>query len=223
MNGQKTGGRQKGTPNKITTEIREFLASLVFDNMDLIKQDVRNMTTEQRAAFLPKILPYIAPKMKPKAEKDEQDIASERFKNFLSLAQMVDKWEEENDEQTDADNIPTQNNTTSNEGIQPLEQPRTMNLAESQYPDAPVQNNTFSNEEVQPLEQPHTMNPAEESDLSYPSDSSNKLFPPIASANPVSPAPSVKLVKQPTKPAPQRQHTPFYRNVKTKRTLKKRR
>ena len=45
--GQKTGGRQKGTPNKITAEVREFLTSLVFDNVDLILQDLRNMTTEE--------------------------------------------------------------------------------------------------------------------------------------------------------------------------------
>ena len=94
MKGKKTGGRQKGTPNKITAEIREFLASLVFDNMDLIRQDVRNMTPEQRASFLPKILPYIVPKLKPKTEKNEQDIACDHVKSFLNLAQIVNGWEQ---------------------------------------------------------------------------------------------------------------------------------
>ena len=93
--GQKTGGRQKGTPNKITAEIREFLASLVFDNMDLIRQDVRNMTPEQRASFLPKILPYIVPKQKLETEKDEQDIACDHVKSFLNLAQIVSSWEQD--------------------------------------------------------------------------------------------------------------------------------
>ena len=95
MKGQKTGGRQKGTPNKITAEIREFLASLFFDNMDLIRQDVKDMTPEQRVVFFPKILPYIVPKQKPKTEKDEQDIACEHVKSFLNLAQIVNSWEQD--------------------------------------------------------------------------------------------------------------------------------
>ncbi len=95
MKGQKTGGRQKGTPNKITAEIREFLASLFFDNMDLIRQDVKDMTPEQRVVFFPKILPYIVPKQKPKTEKDEQDIACEHVKSFLNLAQILNGWEQD--------------------------------------------------------------------------------------------------------------------------------
>lgn len=32
--GQKTGGRQKGTPNKVTTEFRETVQSILDDNRD---------------------------------------------------------------------------------------------------------------------------------------------------------------------------------------------
>ena len=189
--GQKTGGRQKGTPNKITAEIREFLASLFFDNMDLIRQDVKDMTPEQRAVFLPKILPYIVPKQKPKTEKDEQDIACDHVKSFLNLAQIVNGWEQEQ---------------------QPSHNP-----AEAQQHDPSAPSDSSDN--------PDYPNPSDSSDPSAPSDSSapsnnSAPFNNSASSDPsdLSTSP-VKPVKRPTKQMQQR--TPFYRNIKTKRTLKK--
>ena len=109
--GQKTGGRQKGTPNKITAEIREFLATLVFDNMDLIRQDVRNMTPEQRASFLPKILPYIAPKMKPQIddENDKQERKALQLQEYRQHAEQIFNWMEQNQQEQQP-----QDNTTSN-------------------------------------------------------------------------------------------------------------
>ncbi len=99
MNGQKTGGRQKGTPNKVTTEVREFLASLVSDNFDLIQQDFRNMTTEQRMTFLPKILPYIVPKQKPVSEEEERKQASLDLKSIGKTAQALMFWEQQQEKE----------------------------------------------------------------------------------------------------------------------------
>ena len=99
MIGQKTGGRQKGTPNKITAEIREFLASLVFDNMDLIRQDVKDMTPEQRAVFLPKILPYIAPKVKTVSETEGKSQASLDLQSISNTAQAIMSWEREQEKE----------------------------------------------------------------------------------------------------------------------------
>ena len=45
--GQKTGGRQKGTPNKMTAEKREFLGNLLSDNYELIQQDFTPQRLEQ--------------------------------------------------------------------------------------------------------------------------------------------------------------------------------
>ena len=234
--GQKTGGRQKGTPNKITAEIREFLASLVFDNMDLIRQDINDMTPEQRASFLPKILPYIVPKQKPKTEKDEQDIACDHVKSFLNLAQIVNSWEQDqqpsqNPAEAHLQNLPVPNTPASNCGLQPLEQPRPLNPAEAHYPvpspepePSPTDEDKFqtSNFKLQNLCQ-LSPNPAEaplndngqHPQSSDPSDSSSN------SASSAQSTSSDKPVKRPTKQVQQR--TPFYRNIKTRRTLKKRR
>ena len=99
MKGQKTGGRQKGTPNKITNEVREFLATLVFDNFDLIQQDFRNMTTEQRMTFLPKILPYIVPKVKPVSEEEERKQASLDLRSIGNTAQALMFWEQQQEKE----------------------------------------------------------------------------------------------------------------------------
>ena len=108
MKGQKTGGRQAGTPNKVTTEIRNFLSSLVFDNIDLITQDFRQLTTEQRMILLPKILPYIAPRMKPQTD-DEQEKQEQRtlqLQEYRQHAEQIFNWVEQNQQPQDTqDNI----------------------------------------------------------------------------------------------------------------------
>ena len=52
------GGRQKGTPNKLTTELRETLRNLVDEH--LVK-DMSFLTPKERAYLLVKLLPYIIP------------------------------------------------------------------------------------------------------------------------------------------------------------------
>ena len=229
--GQKTGGRQKGTPNKITAEIREFLASLVFDNMDLIRQDIKDMTAEQRAVYLPKILPYIVPKLKPKTEKNEQDIACDHVKSFLNLAQIVNGWEQNQQPSQNPAEAPLQSLSCSmpplsSGGLQPLEQPLPPNPAEAHYPvpspepePSPTDEDKFqtSNFKLQnicqrsPESRRSPLNDngqhPQSSDPSDPSDSSSN------SASSAQSTSSDKPVKRPTKQVQQR--TPFYRNIKT--------
>jgi len=201
MKGQKTGGRQKGTPNKITAEIREFLASLFFDNMDLIKQDVKDMTLEQRAVFLPKILPYIVPKLKPKTEKNEQDIACDHVKSFLNLAQIVNGWEQNQQ--------PSQN---------PAEAPYYGN---GQHPQ-PSNNSAPSDpsdpsELSDPSDNPSLSDYSDYSDYSAPSNNSAPSDPSDSSNNST---PSSTVVPSLTRPAPR---TPFYKAIDLKKTHNKRR
>ena len=65
MKGKKTGGRQKGTPNRTTKEAREFLESIVFGHFDSIDEVLKNMKDEDKAKYidaLNKLLQYILPK-----------------------------------------------------------------------------------------------------------------------------------------------------------------
>ena len=96
---QKTGGRQKGTPNKVTTSTRDFLNRLIEGNQDLIIENFRKLEPYQMMTILAKILPYITPKLATKTEKDEHDIALQQMNSYLQLAKIVNKWEEQEEEE----------------------------------------------------------------------------------------------------------------------------
>jgi hypothetical protein len=58
----KTGGREKGTPNKVTTDLRSVLQSIVSDELEHLQTHIDQMPDEQRTQVLLKLLPYVAPK-----------------------------------------------------------------------------------------------------------------------------------------------------------------
>ncbi len=99
MKGLKTGGRQKGTPNKITAENREFLSNLFSENYDLIQQDFLNLDSYQRCMVITKILPYILPKMQPVSETEEQKRAAEQLRLYSNIADKVFFWEQQRQNQ----------------------------------------------------------------------------------------------------------------------------
>jgi hypothetical protein len=99
MKGLKTGGRQKGTPNKITAENREFLSNLFSENYELIQQDFLNLDSYQRCMVITKILPYILPKMQPVSETEEQKRAAEQLRLYSNIADKVFFWEQQRQNQ----------------------------------------------------------------------------------------------------------------------------
>ena len=99
MKRQKTGGRQKGTPNKMTAEKREFLGNLLSDNYDLIRQDFLNLDSYQRCNILVKILSYIMPKVQPVSETEEQKRAAEQLSLYGNIANKVFFWEQQKQKQ----------------------------------------------------------------------------------------------------------------------------
>ena len=59
----RTGGRQKGTPNKITKSVREKLEKIVTRNMRTIQRDLDNIADpKDRLMILEKFMAYIVPK-----------------------------------------------------------------------------------------------------------------------------------------------------------------
>ena len=62
MKGLKTGGRQKGTPNKITSEIRDKISVLISGTVDSI--DVTTLTHFEKIKLLNALCQYVVPKLK---------------------------------------------------------------------------------------------------------------------------------------------------------------
>lgn len=58
----KTGGRQKGTPNKTTQTTKEFIQALLEDNQEQLQEDLKRLAPKDRVNALLGLLPYIVPK-----------------------------------------------------------------------------------------------------------------------------------------------------------------
>ena len=57
-------GRPKGTPNRVTTGLREFVSELINDNREIIKADLnRIVDPAQRLSILERYLQYSLPKL----------------------------------------------------------------------------------------------------------------------------------------------------------------
>jgi hypothetical protein len=63
MVGKKTGGRVAGTPNKVTSELRKTLKSIIAAELDALPQTFEQLPAKERLELLIKILPYCLPKV----------------------------------------------------------------------------------------------------------------------------------------------------------------
>jgi len=59
----KTGGRERGTPNKVTTDLRTWVGELLDSNREQITKDIGRLEPQQRVAIFEKLLGYALPKM----------------------------------------------------------------------------------------------------------------------------------------------------------------
>lgn len=60
--GYKTGGRQKGTPNKLTKEMRDVLKGVVAEELEGLPQRFNELDTKDRLELFIKLLPFVLPK-----------------------------------------------------------------------------------------------------------------------------------------------------------------
>jgi len=55
------GGRPKGSPNKITTELREWVSNFLQDNLEQIQSDWMALQPKDRIMLFEKLLRYALP------------------------------------------------------------------------------------------------------------------------------------------------------------------
>jgi len=68
--GFKTGGRKAGIPNKLTSEIKSKIESLI---EKYLFDDIKKLQPDKRAELLVKLLPYLIPKAKDEIEASNSD------------------------------------------------------------------------------------------------------------------------------------------------------
>ena len=79
--GKKFGGRKKGTPNKLTAEVKEKIKYLLDGAIDSI--DLSKCTTAERIRLIEIGLRYTLPTMKQVEKYPETEYQSIDFKNLI--------------------------------------------------------------------------------------------------------------------------------------------
>lgn len=55
------GGRQKGTPNKATADLKEWIRRLIDDNSEKVETDIMQLEPKDRLAFIEKMMRFVVP------------------------------------------------------------------------------------------------------------------------------------------------------------------
>ena len=80
--GKKYGGRQKGTPNKLTSEIKDKLSNIINEAIDSI--DLDNMSKTEKLKLIQLGLPYVM--TKPQLEEPVQEQQKFQIEIIKSLS-----------------------------------------------------------------------------------------------------------------------------------------
>lgn len=56
------GGRQKGTPNRVTRDLREWIERLIDDNRDQLEDDLQALDPKERLDVVEKYMQYVLPR-----------------------------------------------------------------------------------------------------------------------------------------------------------------
>lgn len=56
-------GRPKGTPNKATTTMKDWINNFIDGHIEQIEEDFDCLDPKERLNFICKLLPYVVPKM----------------------------------------------------------------------------------------------------------------------------------------------------------------
>ncbi|MDA9069190.1 hypothetical protein N8258_01275 [Algibacter sp.] len=80
--GKKYGGRNKGTPNKLTTDIRQKFSLLVDKNLDRLQDDLDTLEPRDRLKIIIELSKFILPTLKATELHESKDIFQPIIINF---------------------------------------------------------------------------------------------------------------------------------------------
>lgn len=75
--GKKFGGRQKGTPNKLTSELRAVLKNLIHEELETLQERMDLLDPKERLEVVVKLLPYALPKVSPASHTTDEPLTIE--------------------------------------------------------------------------------------------------------------------------------------------------
>ena len=68
----KTGGRKKGTPNKVTSQVKEKLSQIIDETIDSL--DITGMNSNQKIKLIQIGFQYLLPKLQHTIESNNEDL-----------------------------------------------------------------------------------------------------------------------------------------------------
>ena len=83
--GQKTGGRTAGTPNKVTSDLKSRIATLIDNQFDAITTDLEQLDPKDRVTAYLKFLEYVLPKQREQ-KIDLSTLTDEQIDDLLNRA-----------------------------------------------------------------------------------------------------------------------------------------
>ena len=89
--GIKYGGRTKGTPNKLTSEIKDKLSTIINEAIDSI--DLDSMSKAEKLKLIQLGLPYVM--TKPQQEEPQQEEPQQEEQKFqIEIIDRLDKYKD---------------------------------------------------------------------------------------------------------------------------------
>ena len=85
----KTGGRQKGSPNKVTIDTRKFIDNLIEKNLPKMEQDLGKIEPRERLSILEKLLQYTIPRLQSISV--EAQIQAKIQAEYSEMEQLLNK------------------------------------------------------------------------------------------------------------------------------------
>lgn len=61
--GKKYGGREAGTPNRLTKELRAALKNILHQEIELLPDHFQSLEAKERLELLVRLLPFVLPKV----------------------------------------------------------------------------------------------------------------------------------------------------------------
>ncbi|MDR2824358.1 MAG: DUF5681 domain-containing protein [Prevotellaceae bacterium] len=76
-------GRPKGTPNRVTTDLRQWVNTLIESNREQLEADLAKLEPKERWQLIEKLIQYVIPKKRDEEENDNNNQRSEILKRLF--------------------------------------------------------------------------------------------------------------------------------------------
>ena len=72
--GKKYGGRKKGTPNRMTKELRVLLKDIMYKELEEVQERFSLLEPKKRIELIIKLMPYVLPKVNSISHKTNEPL-----------------------------------------------------------------------------------------------------------------------------------------------------